>query len=160
MVLLKGQGVPLDRRYWHDVLGYNYRIDNLSAAMGNAQLRKLDRILERKRRLATRYRKAFANLPISLQSEPNDSQSSWWLVAGTVDSETTRDGLAAHLQSRHIETRPVFKPLQRFPMYSHSASSTPNSDGIAARGICFPSWPDIDDAQFDRIVQEARRYLE
>jgi perosamine synthetase len=159
MVLLKGQGVPLDRRYWHQVLGYNYRITNLSAAMGNAQLRKLGPILGKKRRLAARYWEAFADLPISLQAEPHDCESSWWLVAGTVDSETTRDGLGAHLQSRYIETRPVFKPLQRFPMYSHLPNGTPNSDEIASRGICFPSWPDLDDARFDRIVREARRYL-
>ena len=60
ITLLKGQGVPLQRRYWHEILGYNYRMDNLSASLGTAQLRKVETILANKRRIADRYRAALA----------------------------------------------------------------------------------------------------
>jgi perosamine synthetase len=159
IVLLKGQGVPLERRYWHQVLGYNYRMDNLSASLGTAQLRKLETIVANKRRLADRYAAALAGVPFTMQREPSDSRSSWWLVAGTVDSAATRDGLAAHLASRGIETRPVFRPLQRYPMYAASKALTPQSDRIGDCGLCLPSGPWMADEQIDRVALEVRRFF-
>jgi perosamine synthetase len=159
IVLLKGQGVPLERRYWHQVLGYNYRMDNLSASLGTAQLRKLETIVANKRRLADRYAAAIAGAPFTMQREPSDSRSSWWLVAGTVDSAATRDGLAAHLASRGIETRPVFRPVQRYPMYAASKALTPQSDRIGDCGLCLPSGPWMADEQIDRVALEVRRFF-
>ena len=153
MVLLKGQGVPLNRRYWHEVLGFNYRMVNLSAALGIAQLARLDSILAKKRRLADRYRLGLQSLPITLQPEMAGSQSAWWLIAATLATPAARDGLSTYLESRGIETRLVFLPLQRFPMYRSEAPSTPNADHISACGLCLPSWPDIHDDQVDRIVR-------
>jgi len=160
MVLLKGQGVPLNRRHWHEVLGFNYRMVNLSAALGIAQLARLDSILAKKRRLADRYRLGLQSLPITLQPEMAGSQSAWWLIAATLATPAARDGLSTYLESRGIETRLVFLPLQRFPMYRSEAPSTPNADHISACGLCLPSWPDIHDDQVDRIVRETTRYLD
>jgi perosamine synthetase len=159
IVLLKGQGVPLERRYWHQVLGYNYRMDNLSASLGTAQLRKFETIVANKRRLADRYAAALAGVPFALQREPAGTQSSWWLVAGTVDSPETRDGLAAHLSSHGIETRPVFRPVQRYPMYAASKALTPQADRIGNCGLCLPSGPWIVDEQIDRVALEVRRFF-
>jgi perosamine synthetase len=159
IVLLKGQGVPLTRRYWHDVLGYNYRMVNLSAALGNAQIRKLNEILASKRRLAERYKGAMADLPISLQSELSGSRSAWWLIAATAADAPARDGLAAYLESQNIETRPVFLPLQRFPMYAKANVSTPNAERISACGLCLPSSPGMSDEQIDRVVFELKQHF-
>jgi perosamine synthetase len=159
IVLLKGQGVPLTRRYWHEVLGYNYRMVNLSAALGNAQLRKLDQILASKRRLAERYRTAMIDLPISLQSEVSGSRSAWWLIAATAVDAHARDALVAYLESRNIETRPVFLPLQRFPMYAKANVSTPNAERISACGLCFPSSPGMSDEQIDRVLVELKQHF-
>jgi perosamine synthetase len=160
IVLLKGQGVPLNRRYWHEVLGYNYRMTNLAAALGTAQLGKLDSILAHKRRLATRYKHAFKELPISLQGEIQGTQSAWWHVAATVDSPVARDALAVHLDEHQIDSRPVFLPLQRFPMYALSTAATPHADRISARGLCLPSGPAMCDAQIDRVALEVKKYFE
>jgi perosamine synthetase len=160
ITLLKGQGVPLQRRYSHEILGYNYRMDNLSASLGTAQLRKFETILANKRYLADRYRSALAGVPFALQCEPTGTQSSWWLVAGTVDSPETRDGLAAHLASHGIETRPAFRPVQRYPMYSTSNALTPQSDRIGNCGLCLPSGPWMADEQIDRVGFEVRRFFD
>lgn len=159
IVLLKGQGVPLDRRYWHEIVGYNYRMNNLSASMGTAQLRKLDTIVANKRRVAARYAEMLADVPFVLQHEPPGTQSSWWLVGGTVDSETTRERLAAFLARERIETRPVFRPVHRFPMYAKYAAATPHSERIGACGLSLPSGPSMTDQQLDRVVSEIRRYF-
>jgi perosamine synthetase len=159
IVLLKGQGVPLNRRYWHEVLGYNYRMTNLAAALGTAQLGKLDLILSRKRRLASRYRRAFEELPITLQSEIEGTQSAWWHIAATVETPATRDALAIHLDRHQIESRPVFLPIQRFPMYARGTAPTPSADRISLCGLCLPSGPAMRDAQIDRVVLVVKQYF-
>jgi len=152
IVLLKGQGVPLNRRYWHEVLGYNYRMTNLSAALGTAQLRRLDSILYHKRRLAKRYKHAFKGLPISLQSELDGTRSAWWHIAATVDTPHIRDELWEYLEAHNIETRPVFLPLRRFPMYASSEAVTPHADRLSACGICLPSSHALSSADLRRVT--------
>lgn len=159
IVLLKGQGVPLTRRYWHEVLGYNYRMTNFSAALGTAQLGKLESILANKRRLAARYKSAIQGLPIALQGELANSRSAWWHIAATVTHSGVRDGLAAHLEARNIESRPVFLPLQRFPMYAGAKAVTPSADRISACGICLPSSPSLSDTDFARVVDALNAFL-
>jgi len=159
IVLLKGQGVPLTRRYWHEILGYNYRMANLSAALGTAQLGKLESILSNKRRLAARYKSALQGLPISLQKELPDTESAWWHIAATVSDVGMRDGLAAYLEARNIETRPVFLPLPHFPMYSGTTTVTPNADRISARGLCLPSGPAMSDDELARVIREMTQYF-
>jgi perosamine synthetase len=127
--------------------------------LGTAQLRKLETILANKRRLADRYATALAGVPFSLQREPAATRSSWWLVAGTVDSAATREGLTAHLASRSIETRPVFRPVQRYPMYAACGALTPQSDRIGDCGLCLPSGPWMADEQIDRVAFEIHRYF-
>jgi perosamine synthetase len=160
IVLLKGQGVPLDRRYWHEVLGYNYRMTNLSAALGTAQLKKLQSIIAGKRRLAQRYGTAFEGLPVVLQGEMPSSESTWWHVAATVPSPLIRDELADYLESCNVETRPVFLPLQRFPMYTGTAANTPNADRISACGLCLPSSPTLSDAEFARVAGAISQFFD
>jgi perosamine synthetase len=159
LVLLKGQGVPLTRRFWHEVLGYNYRMVNLSAALGNAQLGRLKAILASKRALAARYRDALENLPISLQGELPNTRSAWWLIAATVESPSLRDELCQFLDGCDIETRPVFLPLQQFPMYAQGLPSTPNAERISACGVCLPSSSGMSDEQIARVCLELERFF-
>jgi perosamine synthetase len=157
LVLLKGQGVPLHRRYWHEVLGYNYRMAPLSAALGTAQLAKLPAIVERKRAIAARYRAGLASLPLVLQRE--GERSAWWLVAAIARSDVERNALVAHLAAVGVETRPVFLPLQHFPMYANSRSATPNADRISSCGLCFPSGPGLSDELVDCVIDAVRGYF-
>ncbi|WDZ95748.1 DegT/DnrJ/EryC1/StrS family aminotransferase [Herbaspirillum sp. WKF16] len=158
MVLLKGQGVPLDRRFWHEVVGYNYRMTNLAAAVGTAQLNKLERFVERKRAILQRYRAALADV-LAFQEDIPGSQSSGWLVSAAVPQASQRDPLMAFLGERGIQTRPVFLPLQRFPMYAQGAMPTPNAEAISARGLSLPSWPGLDDAQIDRVSATIKEFF-
>lgn len=158
MVLLKGQGVPLDRRFWHEVVGYNYRMTNLSAAIGTAQLNKLERFVTRKRDILQHYRDKLGGL-LAFQEDIPNSQSSGWLVSAAVPRAFQRDPLMTFMAERGIQTRPVFLPLQRFPMYAQDSVQTPAADDISARGLSLPSWPGLEDAQIDRVCIATKEFF-
>ena len=138
----KGQGQSLTRRYWHEIMGFNYRMTNVAAAIGMAQMERLPAILKRKRTLAAQYRALLANCPVTFQQPLPDMAGSDWLVSLLLPEGTDRDRLMSDLQSQGIETRPVFYPAHHMPMYA-SGLLLPVAESIAARGISLPSYPEL-----------------
>lgn len=105
----------------HDEVGYNYRLPNLNAALGCAQLEQLPGLLERKRRLAARYEHAFASVAgVRFLAEPPGATSNYWLNAIVLDEPdaTVRDALLAALNDAGFHARPVWTLLHRLPMYA------------------------------------------
>jgi perosamine synthetase len=156
---LKAQGVSPDREYWHEVLGFNYRMCNLSAALGLAQLENSDVILERKRRVAGWYREKLAGLPLEVHAESPDVTHSFWLCSALAEDEAARDGLRSHLGSRMIETRPVFHPAHTMPVFRRDLS-LPVAESIGRRGFCLPSYPALTEASVDRICGAIAEFFE
>jgi perosamine synthetase len=138
--------------YAHDRVGYNYRMPNLNAALGCAQLEQLPAFLERKRQLADRYRLAFANLEgISFFEEPEDAQSNYWLNVLLLDEEKEdqRDAVLKATNDAGFSTRPTWQLLSSLPMYE----DCPQMDLSTARSlerrlINIPSTPSLVDAQW------------
>lgn len=151
---LRGQGLAEGREYWHDVIGYNYRMTNICAALGVAQLERVDDILEAKRALAASYRKALIGSSLTFQAATEGELSSHWMVTVLAPTEQDRDSLRRELATAGIETRPIFHPVHRMPMYRQSAieSRCPRSDDLAARGMNLPSWHGISPACFTSII--------
>jgi len=81
MVHFKGQGLAKYREYWHDVIGYNYRMTNICAAIGLAQLEQADSFIAKKRQIATWYRRELRDLPVTFQEEAGDVRHSYWMVS-------------------------------------------------------------------------------
>lgn len=158
VVRYKGQGLAAYRQYWHDVVGYNYRMTNICAAIGVAQLERVEAFLARKAEIASRYRSRLADVPVSFQAEAMGTRHSHWMVALLVQEAAQRDDLRARLESRGIETRPVFYPIHTMPMYAQRFQSLPVSEDIARRGINLPSWPGLSDADIDYICAEIRGF--
>ncbi len=107
----------------HDRVGYNYRLPNINAALGCAQLEQLDRFVEAKRRLAARYQEAFTRVPgASVFRDADAAQSNYWLVAMLLDraDETVRDAFLQASHDRGIICRPVWTGMHRLPMYRDS----------------------------------------
>ena len=154
----KGQGLAAHREYWHDVVGYNYRMTNICAAIGVAQLERVDEFIERKRRLAALYRSGLRGAPLTLQTETVDSVHSWWMVTALVDQPDDRDRLRAHLAALGIETRPTFSPVHTMPMYSHRYQRSPVAEDVAWRGINLPSFPGLSDAEVREICDAVQAY--
>lgn len=147
----KGQGLAAHREYWHDVVGYNYRMTNIAAAIGLAQLERADEFITAKRRLATSYREHLRGLPVQLHAEAPETKHSYWMVSVLVERPDQRDALRAHLARAGIETRPLFYPAHTMPMYARSYRKHPVAEDLAWRGINLPSWPGLEGAQVETI---------
>jgi len=155
----RGQGLAAHRQYWHDVVGYNYRMTNLCAALGVAQLERVDAFLERKRRVAALYRTGLRGTPLALQAEPTDGTHSWWMVSVLVDDPADRDRLRERLAQAGIETRPTFYPIHTMPMYSQRYQRNPVAEDIAWRGISLPSFPGLSDGEVREICECVHGYF-
>jgi perosamine synthetase len=136
--------------YVHDRVGYNYRMPNLNAALGCAQLEQLPTFLERKRQLATRYRSAFADVEgVSFFEEPRDARSNYWLNVLLLDEEQQelRDAVLEATNDAGFGTRPTWQLLSSLLMYE----GCPRMDLSTARSlerrlINIPSTPSLADA--------------
>lgn len=151
---LKGQGLAAHREYWHDVVGYNYRMTNIEAALGLAQLERADDFITRKRNLAERYIAALSHLPIEVHREAPDTFHSYWMFSILVDQSEQRDALRMHLADAGIETRPLFYPVHTMPMYARNYRKHRVAEDLAWRGINLPSWPGLQQQHVEQIAKE------
>jgi perosamine synthetase len=141
---LKGQGQDPQRRYWFPVLGYNYRMTNVAAAIGLAQLERADWHLGRRREIAEWYREELADVEgLVLSPEEHWARNAYWIFCALLDERRfgSRDGVMAALAEAGIETRPFFFPLHTLPIYTHDRGSggLPVAEDLGRRGINLPS---------------------
>ena len=156
---LKGQGLAANRQYWHDVIGYNYRMTNICAAIGVAQLERVDTFLTAKRKIAARYRANLVDMPLSFQKESKGTCHSHWMVTLLLPDPVLRDPLREWLEEQGIETRPAFYPIHTMPMYAHPPQAHSVAEDIAQRGVNLPSWPGLNDEQVDAICKAIREFV-
>ena len=154
----KGQGLATHREYWHDVVGFNYRMTNICAALGLAQLERADQFIERKRQMAQMYRTGLRGAPVQMQVDAADVVHSYWMVTILVDNATDRDPLRKHLANAGVETRPAFNPIHTMPMYASRYQRHPVAEDIAWRGINLPSFPSMSDAELREVCQLVHEY--
>ncbi len=141
--------------------GYNYRLDNIRAAIGNVQLEKLEDTLERKREIFGRYRSELGSLEavelLPLEKRENSRDSPW--MFGLFTDE--RDGLQAWLRERGIETRKFFPPLHEMPAFPDSKkASFPVTEDVSSHGLALPGYPRLEDGDVSRITEEIRNFFE
>ena len=151
MRLVRGQGQSLTRRYWHEELGFNYRMTNPVAAIGLAQIERLDAILARKRAISARYRELLSGLPLSFQQPGPGVDKSEWLVSMLLPEGADRERVMEDMLARRVDTRPVFYCAHQMPMYAKN-QSLPVSENISARGISLPSYPGLSDHDLGRVA--------
>ena len=158
---LKNQGVAEGHRYVHDILAYNYRMTNLACAIGCAQMGKLDAILIKKKLLWERYLKELASTPLIPQSFELNTQSSHWLCAFRLCSDTSSTELIYHMSESGIDTRPGFGVISDMPMYQHLKKYThaPNSRQLADTVICLPSYPGLTEEQQGKVINSVRSFF-
>lgn len=140
--LLKNQGQhSKDKRYYHRILGYNYRLTNIQSAIGCAQISKINYFIEKKKKINSWYRKqlvlAEKSGKIKFHKETSGSSSSWWMTALTIENGDVKK-ISNNLKKYGIETRPFFVPMNKIP-YIKSDEQFPNSEMIYNHGIILPS---------------------
>jgi perosamine synthetase len=156
---LKNQGVADYRQYWHDVIAYNYRMTNIAAAIGLAQLEQAEKILQLKRQIAAWYSEALQGLALKVHAPVGDVYHSYWMCSILLDDPAQRDPLRKHLEQAGIETRPLFYPVHTMPMYLTQAEDFPIANSLGSRGMNLPSWPELTQQQVGTIAQKIREFL-
>ena len=147
--------------YEHTTIGYNYRLSNLLAALGRAQLAGLDSRITRRRAIDARYRDALAGVdgidffPVAGYGEPNH-----WLTCVTIDPDrfgADRETVRLALEAEDIESRPTWKPLHLQPVFaSNSVVGGDVCAGIFATGLCLPTGSALSEADQARVVRVVR----
>jgi len=132
--------IPHPWEFIHDQVGYNFRMPNINAAVGCAQMENLSQILENKRQTAMLYKEFFNHLHVSFISEPDDAHSNYWLNGIIMKDRKKRDEVLTHTNNQGIQTRPVWRLLNGLPMYWDShADSLEVSQWLADRIVNIPS---------------------
>jgi perosamine synthetase len=131
---------PHKWEFFHDEVGYNYRLPNTSAAIGCAQMESLPLILEKKRELAAEYRLFFKEVDIPFVDQPKDSQSNFWLNAIVLSDRQERDNFLKESNEGGVMTRPIWTLISKLPMYSDcQRDSLANAGWLEDRVVNLPS---------------------
>jgi perosamine synthetase len=159
LVSYKGQGLADYREYWHDKLGFNYRMTNVCAAIGLAQLERIDDTLAKKRRLAQWYQDDLRGEAVRFQSCTADLYHTYWMVSVLFENQRTKDLVREKLRQEGIETRPFFSPVHTMPMYEGRYQDLPHAQELASRGINLPSWPGLSRSEVSTITAVVKNAL-
>lgn len=132
--------LPHPYEYVHDEIGYNYRLPNLNAALGCAQMETLDEILENKRVLAEEYACFFKDPEMAFFTEPKDSRSNYWLNALVLSGKTERDAFLKATNDAGVMTRPIWQLMSRLKMFeSCQSGDLSNAVWLEERVVNIPS---------------------
>jgi perosamine synthetase len=163
MRIIGGQGQDPKRRYWFPMVGYNYRMTNVAAAIGLAQLERIDEALATRARLSEWYREALAPLDDVIERPATEdwARHAFWMYTVKLRSggEPERDKLMAALNADGIETRPVFYPMHLLPMYEAPSEAYPVATRCALRGLNLPTHAFVTREDVDRIARSLRAAL-
>lgn len=148
--------------YHHEEIGYNYRLSNISAAIGVAQIASLEAKVAARRAIYDRYREKLSDLDgIAFTHEPSWSRSSRWLSCLLLPPHRRHqvDALCIHMQERGIESRPLWKPMHLQPLYldaEHIGGSV--CEDLWQRGLCLPSSSSLSPSQQDEVCAAIRDF--
>ncbi len=132
--------VPHKWKFVHDHIGYNYRLTNVNAALGCAQMESLDYLLKLKRELAEQYKSFFSNSEFAFFSEPENCKSNYWLNAILTKDRNQRDEILKYTNKNGIMTRPIWELMNRLPMFAEcQTDGLKNSIWLADRVVNIPS---------------------
>ncbi len=152
--LLRDHGMTEKKRYWHNIVGYNYRMTNLQAALGVAQMRKIDDIVSRKKWIASVYAKYLYGIKgITLPPDKKWADSVFWLFTILINEKQTNftlEDLIVELKRNGIDARTVFYPVHTQPIYRDNIK-LPISEEIHNTGISLPSAPDMTERDIYKV---------
>lgn len=154
---LRGQGMDPARRYYHPVIGYNFRLTNLQCAILCAQIERAGHFMEERNRICRLYREHLHRSSISFQFAPPDTMPAPWMMCIVLRDEEIRDRVASKLAEREVETRPFFVPLHRLPPFRERSAlrreDLPHTDRLARTGLCLPTYVGLRDVEVEQISQ-------
>ncbi len=154
---LRDHGMSPIKRYWHDEVGFNYRMTNMQGAIGVAQMERVDVFVNSKKHIAETYNKSLSKIPgITTPPQAEWANSSYWLYTLVIDPSVVinRDELMKKLLLNGVETRPVFYPLHEMPPYrQYGLGNYPVSDYVSKNGMSLPSSVGLTDQILNTITK-------
>lgn len=149
------------KQFWPDVLGFKYKISNLQAAIGCAQLERIDELIDGKRRVFKSYAALLEDLPVRMNPEPTGTQNGYWMPTIVVDEGVAfdREALLKAFKDNDIDGRVFFWPLSMLPMFDRVPENIV-SYGLYERAINLPTYHDLTDAEIGRVAAIVRRQLQ
>lgn len=131
---------PHPWEFIHDEMAYNYRLTNISAALGVAQMEEIENILQNKKETANRYSKFFENSDFKFINEPSNSKSNYWLNSIDLNTEMNRNEFLEYCNSNNIQVRPVWRLMTKLDMYKNCfADDLSNAECLEKRIVNLPS---------------------
>jgi perosamine synthetase len=163
MRILRDHGMNPDKKYWHNIVGFNYRMTNLQAALGVAQLSKIEKFIEKKRRIARLYAEELSSIEgVTLHPEMPWAKCVYWLYSILLNEKVgvTRDQLMEKLAMEGIETRNLFYPLHEMPLYQRYANlSYHASSAVSRRGLSLPSSVKLNEEDIIYITRKIKEAI-
>lgn len=145
---LKDQGMSRTVRYWHDIIGYNFRMTNIQAAIGLAQIGRIEDNIKKKIHIGELYRDNLLGLPLSTLEPVGNVRHTYWMCSILLNDPSRRESLHDYLLSKGIDTRPSFYPVSSLPMYKSIVKDEfKNAEFLGARGMNLPSFPSLTDEE-------------
>ncbi|MFN3406803.1 MAG: DegT/DnrJ/EryC1/StrS family aminotransferase, partial [Caldimicrobium sp.] len=142
---LRDHAMSKEKRYWHTEIGYNYRMTNIQAALGLAQLERIEELIERKRLVFKWYKELLGDIEgLRLNPEKEWAKNVYWMVCLVLENDfgLSRDELMLKLKEKGIDTRPFFYPISEMPMYGGKAINKVTKE-VSERGLNLPSGPNL-----------------
>lgn len=146
------------RQFWPDQIGFKYKMSNLQAAIGCAQLERIDELIAAKRRVFCYYREQLAGLPLAMNPEPDGTVNGYWMptIVASHGQPFAREQLLDAFKADQIDGRVFFWPLSMLPMFAPVPANTV-SYGLYPRALNLPSYHDLHESEMDRVVAHVRR---
>lgn len=148
------------KQFWPDMVGFKYKISNIQAAIGCAQLERIDDLIAAKRRIFTNYQKHLSDLPLTLNPEPVGTVNGYWMPSIVVEDDVPfdRELLLAAFRTDNIDGRVFFWPLSMLPMFDSKPENVV-SYRLFERAVNLPSYHDLADLEIERVSRHIRAYL-
>jgi perosamine synthetase len=155
-----GRASGQTKQFWPDMVGYKYKMSNLQAAIGCAQMERIDELIAGKRRVFAYYAAHFSDLPLKMNPEPGGTKNGFWMPTIMVDDGVAfdREDLLAAFKADNVDGRVFFWPLSMLPMFEAKPENLV-SHGLYKRAINLPTYHDLTEAAMDRIISHVRQRL-
>jgi len=155
-----GRDPKIGKTFWMAEYGYKYKMSNLQAAMGCAQIERADELIEKKRQIFGWYKEFLSGLPCTLNPEPKNAKNSYWMPTAIIDKSVAfdREALFAHLKKYNIDGRPFFYPLSSLPMFEKQQKNVVSYD-LYERGINMPSHHELSEEDIMYVTDVIKMFI-
>lgn len=155
-----GRSRAQTKQFWPDIIGFKYKLSNVQAAIGLAQVERIDELIGAKRRIFERYAKCLEGLPLRMNPEPKGTRNGYWMPTIVVDEGVPfdRERLLAAFKAANIDGRVFFWPLSMLDCFERQSGNTV-SYSLFPRAVNLPTYHDLTNEEIDRVCAVVRRQL-